>query len=152
MKKKVFGRKFKRDRNERKALFKSLLSSLVLEERIKTTEQKAKAIKGRAEKLVTQAIKKGKTSQSLMQEYLTPPAIEKLITQVAPVFTQRNGGYTRIVRLGKRFGDNASYVLLEWVEKPVGIANSKLQIANSSKKIKSLQQQKRRKNLKLKKS
>jgi ribosomal protein L17 len=53
MKKHVFGRKFKRDKNERKALFKNLLTELVLHEQIKTTEEKAKAIKGDFDKLVT---------------------------------------------------------------------------------------------------
>lgn len=118
MRKQVFGRKFKRDKNERKALFKSLLSELVLHDRIKTTEAKAKAIKGKAEKLVTKAIKKGLAGSASMQEYLIPQAIEKLVNQVAPVFKNRPGGYTRIIRLGKRFHDNAAYVMLEWVEKP----------------------------------
>ena len=59
MKKNVFGKQLKRDMNERKALFKNLLTSLVMEESIKTTEAKAKAIKGAADKLVTKAKKGG---------------------------------------------------------------------------------------------
>ena len=59
MKKHVFGRHFKRDANERKALFKNLLTSLVIEERITTTEAKAKAIRAKADKLVTKAKKGG---------------------------------------------------------------------------------------------
>ena len=55
MKKNVFGRQFKRDKNERTALFKGLMSSLVLNDRIQTTEEKAKAIKGKIERLVTKA-------------------------------------------------------------------------------------------------
>ena len=58
MKKNVFGRQFKRDANERKALFKNLLTSLVMQERIQTTEAKAKAIKAAADKLVTRAKKR----------------------------------------------------------------------------------------------
>ncbi|OGH42701.1 MAG: 50S ribosomal protein L17 [Candidatus Levybacteria bacterium RIFCSPLOWO2_01_FULL_42_15] len=116
MKKQVFGRKFKRDVNERKALFKGLLTNLVLKERIKTTEDKAKAIKGRAEKLVTRVKKTGVYDTSL-QKYLTPPAAKKLVGDVASRFPTRQGGYTRIIRLGRRLKDNASMAFIEWVEK-----------------------------------
>lgn len=115
MRKKVFGRQFKRDANERKALFKSLMSSLVIHGRIKTTEAKAKAVKGQIEKLVTRA-KKGATVANTLQEFLTPDSVAKIIKDVAPKFMNRPGGYTRIVRLGNRFSDNATVVLLEWVE------------------------------------
>lgn len=118
MKKQVFGRRLKRDINERKALFKSLMSSLVLQERIKTTEAKAKAIRARIEKLVTEAKKKGEQAANLFGLYLSPVAIDKLISDVAPRFEKRSGGYTRILRLGSRFSDNASMVLMEWVEGP----------------------------------
>ena len=92
MKKNVFGRKFKRDKNERKALFKGLMSSLVLNERIKTTEEKAKAIKGSIEKLVTKVKNEGTNVQNLLQDYLHPEAIQKLINEVAPRFKERKGG------------------------------------------------------------
>lgn len=119
MKKNVFGRKFKRDRNERKALFKSLLSSLVLYEQIKTTQEKAKAIKGDADRIVT-LTKRGKTD-SMLQKYLSPKAVEKLIKEIVPRFQKRNGGYTRLIKIGKRFSDDASMVLMEWVEKPLPV-------------------------------
>lgn len=117
MRKNVFGRQFKRDTNERKALFKGLMSSLVLQERIQTTEEKAKAIKPSVEKLVTLAKRHGQNSNTFLHKYLTPPAIEKLIGDVAPRFSKRNGGYTRIIHAGNRFSDNASVALIEWVEK-----------------------------------
>lgn len=121
MKKSVFGRKFKRDVDERKALFKNLVSSLILEERIETTEQKAKAIKADVEKLVTKA-KKNTLKEG---ENITPKALKKMIESVAPRFKDRNGGYTRITRVGKRFGDDAFMVVLEWVEKaPVVLVNT----------------------------
>lgn len=114
MRKNVFGRQLKRDKNERKALFKSLMSALVLKERIKTTEEKAKAIRGQVEKLVTKAKKKGEAASSLLSSHLLPVAVEKMIKNVAPRFQNRPGGYTRIVKLGRRFGDNARMVLMEW--------------------------------------
>ncbi len=116
MKKNIFGRKFSRDKNERKALIKSLLSNLVLQERIKTTEPKAKAIKGDADKIVTKVKKNGELAKRLLGDLLIPSAIDKLINDVAPRFKNRNGGYTRIIRIGKRFGDDAMVVLMEWTE------------------------------------
>lgn len=114
MRKNVFGRQLKRDANERKALFKSLASSLVLKERITTTEAKAKAVRGFVEELVTAVKKRGKRNSLAL--HLTQPAIEKLATSIAPRFFGRAGGYTRIVRTKKRVSDNAQMVLLEWVE------------------------------------
>lgn len=122
MRKRVFGRQLKRDTNERKALFKSLASSLVLRERIKTTEAKAKAVRGLIDTLVTSVKKKRK--QSSLAFSLTQPASEKLVQEVAPRFTNRKGGYTRIIRLGKRLSDNAQMVLLEWVEGPKEVQSS----------------------------
>jgi large subunit ribosomal protein L17 len=118
MKKKVFGRQLKRDTNERKALFKGLASSLVMHESIQTTEEKAKAIRSHVEKLVTKAkTKDGVRATSLLMPYLSAPAVKKMIQDLAPRFATRPGGYTRIVRLGNRFSDNASVVMMEWVEK-----------------------------------
>lgn len=116
MKKNIFGRKLKRDKNERKALFKSLMSALIIHERIETTEQKAKSVKGLVEKLVTKARKNEPQSRNAIASYLTPEATERLITTVAPRFATRPGGYTRLVRLGRRFNDNADMVIMEWVE------------------------------------
>lgn len=117
MKKHVFGRQFNRDTNERKALFKGLINSLVMEESIKTTEPKAKAIKGQVEKLITKAKNKGEGSRSLLQPWLQAPALEKVLHDIAPRFSSRPGGYTRIIKLGERFGDNASMAVIEFVEK-----------------------------------
>lgn len=116
MKKHIFGRKLKRDINERKALFKGLMSSLVLHEKIETTESKAKAIKGEVDKLVTNAKKDSILAKKLLSDKLSPEALEKMIKDIAPRFNKRQGGYTKMVRLGKRFGDDATMVLLEWVE------------------------------------
>ena len=115
MRKNIFGRQFKRDTNERKALFKSLISSLILQGRIKTTEEKAKAIRGDADKIVSYA-KKGDIARRVLQSYLFKDAVEKAISEVAPRFARRQGGYSRITRMGRRLSDNASMVLMEWVE------------------------------------
>lgn len=131
MKKNVFGRGFKRDRNERKALFKGLISSLILDGRIKTTEEKAKAIRGDVDKIITSA-KKGETARRLLQASLRIDAVEKVISKVAPRFNKRQGGYTRIIKLGRRFSDNAAMVLMEWVEGSE-VENSRLKVQSLDK-------------------
>lgn len=115
MKKKVFGRQFKRDANERKALFKGLMSDLVMKESIKTTLPKAKSIKGQVEKLVTKAKVRGAESRPFIQPFVSSSAVDKIITDLAVRFADRPGGYTRIVKLGNRFSDNADMALIEWV-------------------------------------
>lgn len=125
MKKNVFGRQFKRDANERKALFKNLLTSLVIEERITTSEAKAKAIKGAADKLVTKAKKGGDKAYKSLAPEVNYVAVEKLIKQIAPRFMKRDGGYTRIIKVGNRIADNSPEVILEWTEKAPEIKREK---------------------------
>lgn len=84
--------------------------------RIKTTEQKAKAIRSSAEKLIKKAHKEGNLAKKLLSMELNPEAMEKVMTQIAPQFRARSGGYTRMVKLGRRFNDDASMVVMEWVE------------------------------------
>ena len=115
MKKQVFGRQFKRDKNQRKALFSGLISAMILKGKITTTEHKAKSVKGDWEKLVTKA-KKGESSRLELKKSLKPFEIDKMINDIAPIFKDRKGGYTRIIKTGRRFGDNASTAILEWVD------------------------------------
>ena len=115
MRKQVYGRKFKRDTNERKALFNGLISAMILRGKIQTTEEKAKAIKSDLEKLVTKA-KKGDSAKRILQKHLKPFEIELMINKIGPGFKNRAGGYTRIIKTGKRFNDNASMVIMEWSE------------------------------------
>jgi large subunit ribosomal protein L17 len=125
MRKQVFGKQLKRDVNERKALFKNLLTSLVMEERIKTSVAKAKAIRGAADKLITKAKKGGTVAYRGLEADVNHNAVVKLIDDLGPRFADRNGGYTRIIRIGKRVADNAPMVMMEWVEK-----SSKLKVQN----------------------
>ncbi len=117
MRKKIFGRRFKRDINQRKSLFRSLMRELVLQERIKTTEAKAKSIKGEIEKHITKAKVQGDAARVHLQKTFQQDVIDKIINDLAPRFESRPGGYTRIVRLGNRVKDNAPMVYIEWVEK-----------------------------------
>ena len=137
MRKQVFGRKFSRDVNQRKALFSGLISAMILKGRITTTEHKAKSIKGDLEKLVTKA-KKGENSRLMLKKSLKPFEVDRLINDIAPVFSQRSGGYTRIIKTGRRFGDNASTAILEWVEidKILEIDKARKDAKTASKKAK----------------
>jgi large subunit ribosomal protein L17 len=117
MRKRIFGRRFKRDINQRKALFRSLMRELVLRERIQTTEAKAKSIKAEIERHVTKAKIQGEASRVHLQKHFTHDVVNKIVTDIAPRFATRPGGYTRIVRMGNRLKDNAPMVYIEWVEK-----------------------------------
>lgn len=153
MRKNVFGRRFKRDTNERKALFKSLMSSLVLDGRIKTTEAKAKSIKSGVEKLVTKAKKRGEESERYLSAHLTSPAIDKVIGQIAPQFNDRPGGYTRLVRVGNRITDSAPLVIMEWTEEIINsvVVKPKAKKAKAPKIVKKIQVPKKaaQKNIKI---
>ncbi len=76
MRKLVFGRRFKRDTNQRKALFKSLIHGLVINGRIQTTEAKAKAVKGEVEKLITKAKKRGESAKDSLLKYINQEIVK----------------------------------------------------------------------------
>jgi large subunit ribosomal protein L17 len=116
MKKNVFGRKLSRDKNERHALFTSLMSALVMEERIITTEAKAKAIRADVEKLITKAKDGSNAAKLVLKKSLSQKAFDKILEEVAPRFANKQGGYVRLIKSGKRFGDDAPVVVMEWTE------------------------------------
>jgi large subunit ribosomal protein L17 len=116
MRHKVAGYKLKRPVDSRNALLRNLATSVILEERIITTVPKAKAVKPLVEKLITLA--KADTLHSRRQAaavLFTPASVKKLFDTLGTRFGQRNGGYTRITRLGPRKGDGAEQVMLELV-------------------------------------
>ena len=117
MRHKIAGKKLSRSTGERKALFKIMLTELFKNERIETTEAKAKAIRGQAEKLITLARRGDLAARRRVYSELTQPAVaKKLFEEIAPEFKGRNGGFTRTYKLGPRKGDCAPMVLLELVE------------------------------------
>lgn len=116
MKKHILGKKLGRNVNQRKALFKGLMSSFILSDRIQTTEAKAKAIRPQIEKLVTKAKSKENSARRVLEKSLNKEAFERIIKDVAPAFANRNGGYTRLTKIGNRLGDNTTMVLLDWTE------------------------------------
>lgn len=134
MKKRIFGRRFKRDVKQRKSLFRGLMRELVLQERIKTTEAKAKSIKAEIEKHVTKAKNQGEAARVHLQKTFQQDVVDKIIADLAPRFENRPGGYTRIVKLGNRTKDNASMVFIEWVEKTTIVTEPVSKKRNKSEK------------------
>ena len=108
--------KLGRTSGHRKALFRSLITSLMLHDRIQTTEAKAKNMKGLADKVITLG-KRGDlhARRQVAAVLLDPVAVQRVFDAVAPKYTQRDGGYTRIIKVGPRRGDAAPVVILELV-------------------------------------
>ena len=101
----------------RKALHRSMVTSLFRQERIRTTKAKALEIRRTAEKMITRAKEDTVHNRRIVSGRLYDEAIvAKLFTNIAPRMKERNGGYTRIFKLGKRAGDAAEVVILELVD------------------------------------
>ena len=117
MRHKVAGRKLGRSTSHRKAMYRNLVTDLLRYGKIVTTEAKAKEVCSLAEKMITLG-KEGKL-HSLRQalSFLTDKKVgAKVFTELAPRYAERNGGYTRLTKLGPRLGDGAAMVQLELVK------------------------------------
>jgi len=131
----VYGRKLGRNKNERTALFRNLVQSLFLEEKIVTSEAKAKAIKGTVDQLITQA--KSPATRRLVNQFITAKKTqEKLVKELLPRMKGRSSGYTSVVRLGRRPGDDTSMVQMSLILEEVSTV-SKGQSDKGSKQTKS---------------
>lgn len=145
------GRKFDRNTSSRKAMFRNLTANLVLNEKIETTDAKAKELRRVAERLITKAIRLGEVAYTPQEklsevdkgkrlatkrlisaflprwgtrvekggETLKVDLVEKVMLDLAKRFASRPGGYTRIIKLGQRRGDNAPLALIEFVDQAV---------------------------------
>jgi large subunit ribosomal protein L17 len=124
MRHRLVGKKLNRSSGHRKALLRNLVKELYRHERIKTTKAKAQAARREAERLITKAKRSLDASpeaqvsaRRLVAARLNDPEIvKKLFDDIAPRYTSRPGGYTRMLKLGMRGGDAAEMVLLELVE------------------------------------
>ena len=117
MRHRVAGHHLKRNTGARRRLFRSLIRELIRHERIETTEAKARAMRGDAEKIITLA-KRGDvySRRQAARTIADPELVKKLFDEVAPRYANRPGGFTRMIKLGPRQGDAASVVLLELVK------------------------------------
>ncbi len=124
MRHQVAGYKLGRNKDQRKGLRRTLINQLFEHERIRTTRAKALAIRGDAERLITLArnsgngsdIEKVNARRLAAARMGNPELVKKLFDDIAPRYTNRPGGYTRMLKLGQRLGDAAEIVLLELVE------------------------------------
>lgn len=116
MRHRVAGRKFGRNHNQRKALFRNLAVSLILHERVTTTEAKAKTMRPMVERLVTLSREDSAHHRRLAMARLADErATAKLFDVLGPRFEGQPGGYTRIYKLGFRKGDAAPLAMIEFV-------------------------------------
>ena len=109
-------KKLSRKRDQRKALLKTQAESLILKERIKTTETKAKVLKPFVEKLMTQAKKQNLPSLRVLKQSLSSQAVAKIRLLARQRYQGRQGGYLRIVKLPSRVHDSAKMAIISFVE------------------------------------
>ncbi|HCZ0758642.1 50S ribosomal protein L17 [Staphylococcus aureus] len=119
-------RKLGRTSDQRKAMLRDLATSLIISERIETTEARAKEVRSVVEKLITlgkkgdlasrrNAAKTLRNVEILNEDETTQTALQKLFGEIAERYTERQGGYTRILKQGSRRGDGAESVIIELV-------------------------------------
>ena len=110
------GRTLDRKSNSRKALLRNLATGIIIYEKVKTTKAKAKVVRPIVEKLVTMAKKNNLTARRKLLEVLYhKKAVNKTLEVLGPRYKERKGGYTRIIKIGQRQGDNAEVVQIEFV-------------------------------------
>ena len=114
------GRKLNRTASHRKALFSNMAASLVINKRIITTHPKAKELQSYVERLVTYAKKNDVHGRRLIQSKiigkLSKSVANELIHNIAPQYSSRNGGYTRVIKLDNRKNDDAIKAIIEFVD------------------------------------
>lgn len=111
-KKKTIGRK----KDPRKALLVGLVNNIIIYRNIKTTETKAKFLRSKIEKLITEAKKQTPTAKRNIENFLNNKKTSKILyTNIAPKYKERKSGYTRITKIGIRKGDGAKIVQIELI-------------------------------------
>jgi len=107
-----------RKASHRKALYRTMVTALFRYERIKTTQAKAREVRKVAEKMITRAREDSVHNRRIIARKIgDKKVLAKLFLNIAPRFSERPGGYTRIMKLGRRYGDASEMVLLELVER-----------------------------------
>ncbi len=109
-------RKFGRETDQRRALMKSLAANLILKEKIKTTEARAKEMRSLVERLISYGKKNDLASRRRLMAALPAAAAKKVYKEIAPRLADRVGGCTRIIKLGRRLSDSAKMAFIELVK------------------------------------
>ena len=111
-------KKLNRTSEHRKALFKNMLNSLIKYEQIKTTLPKAKVLKPEADKIITLGKKESlKNKKILISKLQDKKTASKVVKTLSKRYEKRNGGYTRIIKAGFRYGDKAPVAIIEFVDR-----------------------------------
>ena len=138
----MVNKKLNRTSEHRKALLKNMLNSLIKYEQITTTLPKAKFLKPQADKIITLGKKESlQTSKLLMSKLQDIKSTNKVKKTLSKRYEKRNGGYTRIVKAGFRYGDNAPMAVIEFVDRDVEakrVDRKKKDITKDPKKEKKL--------------
>ena len=133
------GRKFNRTASHRKAMMSNLASSLIIHKRIQTTNEKSKELRGFIDRLITYAKKGDVHARRLIQKKIQGKRSKEianiLIHDIAPNYENRNGGYTRIIKLNNRKNDNASVSLIELIDIAPSVEN--IEVENEKEKVES---------------
>lgn len=130
----VKGKRLSRDTAQRKALLRNLVTSFLEKERITTTLAKAKETRPLAEKMITLSRTDTLSARRrILQFVYKKDVVKKLFEDVGPRFSERSGGYTRIVKIGPRGGDGAEMAILEMVDKEFKKKDKKKSVAEKAK-------------------
>tara|TARA_X000001036_G_C20301920_1_gene652715 strand:- start:99 stop:563 length:465 start_codon:yes stop_codon:yes gene_type:complete len=120
MRHKIGYRKLNRTSEHRKALFKNMLNSLIKYEQIITTLPKAKELKPKIDKVITLGKKNNlKSKKNLFSELQSKYSVEKLSKKLSQRYVKRKGGYSRVIKAGFRYGDNAPMAVIELVDRDI---------------------------------
>ncbi len=110
------GRKLSRLKNQRVAVLRTLATSLFMYEKITTTEAKAKELRPVAEKMITRARTNSVANRRVLGAQISPVTLKKLMDEIAPKYVKRQGGYTKITKMGPRKTDGARMAVIELVK------------------------------------
>jgi large subunit ribosomal protein L17 len=126
------GRKFNRTASHRKAMMSNLASALIIHKRIRTTDAKGKELRGFIDRLVTYAKQEDVHARRLIQRRIQGKRAKQitniLIHDIAPTYQNRNGGYTRLIKLNNRKNDNAPVSMIEFIDIAPTVINTESEI------------------------
>ncbi len=113
-------KEFGRERNQRRALWRIMLGNLIMNEKIRTTEAKAKELKGKMDKIISRAKKSHDKTKKIavireLEKFIPKMAVKKITGEFLKKFKERNSGYTRVIKLAPRQSDGARMAIIEFV-------------------------------------
>jgi len=134
MYKRIKGKKFSRNTDQRRAFMRALAVNLIIQEKITTTTVRARQAGAFVERLITKAKRGDLAAKKSLASILPETASKKLVAVIAPRFKDRNGGYTRIAKLGPRLKDGAPMAVIELLDRPAAEPDFKTKEKKSSGK------------------